>query len=246
MPKATAAQRASVDKKRRSRRSTEEIIALLLDAACDEFELNGYDGAKTATIAGKAGVTEALIFSNFGSKSQLFHDSIFKPLEQHFVRFQTAHLYDDNDAAGVRQGTLQYILELQKFIARHSRMLKSVVAAQMYANESLQDLRQVQGLHAYFSRAANEATGRLADDPKIQPELLTRVSFATVLACVLFKDWLFPKALASPLEISSAISDFVLDGLNANGDAQAEAQPGAQRATRSRRAPAAARSAKKR
>jgi hypothetical protein len=33
---------------------------------------------------------------------------------------------------------------------------------------------------------------------------------------VIFKDWLFPEGLASQDEISAAIGDFVMDGVNAN------------------------------
>ena len=71
---------------KRKRRSTEEIIDRLMEAACEEFERSGYAGSKTAEIARKAGVAEALIFSNFGSKAKLFQDSIFKPLDRHFPR----------------------------------------------------------------------------------------------------------------------------------------------------------------
>lgn len=244
MPKENVRKRAKVatTPKRRKRRSTEEILDLLLEAACDEFERNGYEGTKTAAIAQKAGVTEALIFSNFGSKAQLFHDSIFKPLDQHFVQFQATHLVDADDAEGRKEETQQYILELQQFVGRHSRMLKSIVAAQLYGSDDLQGLSQVQGLHDFFSKAAATAMNRLSENPKIHPKLLARVSFATILACVIFKDWLFPKGLASQTEISMAISDFIMEGINAN----AEPQPGAQPSSRPRRSPNAAKSTKKR
>ena len=32
----------------------------------------------------------------------------------------------------------------------------------------------------------------------------------------MFKDWIFPRGLAGPDEISAAIWDFVMDGINAN------------------------------
>jgi hypothetical protein len=61
---------------------------------------------------------------------------------------------------------------------------------------------------------------RLSNKPKIHPKLVSRVSFATILACVIFKDWLFPEGLASEGEISAAVSDFILEGLSANADSQ--------------------------
>ena len=208
--------RTKATRQRRRRRSREEIVDRLLEAAGSEFERNGYAGAKTAVIARKAGVAEPLIFNHFGSKARLFHDSIFKPLDRHFVQFCAAHLVDAGDAKGLREGSRQYIRELQQFIRRHSRMLRSVVAAQMYASDKVKDLRQIEGLHDYFSRAAARAMKRLSAKPRIDPRLMTRVSFAAILACIIFKDWLFPDGLAGEDEISDAISGFVMDGLGAN------------------------------
>jgi AcrR family transcriptional regulator len=233
LSKAAPSKTAKPAGQRRPRRSTEQVIGLIIDAACAEFELNGYEKTKTATIARKAGVAEALIFSNFGSKARLFQDSIFKPLEQHLQQFQATHTVDSHDSEAIRAATGQYIAELQQFIGRHSRMLKSVIAAQMYGSEGLEDLKQVEGLHDFFNRASTKGINPLSDHLKISPKLLTRVSFATILACTLFKDLLFPKGMASPDRISQAISDFVMDGLNANADPQPEVQA----AARSRRSP---------
>jgi AcrR family transcriptional regulator len=215
---------------RRPRRPTEEIIDRLIDAAGDEFERKGYPGTKTAAIARKAGVAEALIFSNFGSKARLFHDSIFKPLDRHMQEFSATHRVQAGDTDQLRADTRQYILELHQFIRRHSRMFSSLVAAQLYASENVQGLSQVEGLHKYFSDGVARMMKRLAGKPKVHPKLLVRVSFAAILACVMFRDWLFPGELASEDEISDAISAFVMDGLNVNADRR----PGAKRSIRSR------------
>ena len=214
------------------RRSTEEIIDRLMEAASEEFERNGYAGTTTAAIARKAGVVEALIFSNFGSKAKLFHDSIFKPLNRHFLEFCATHLVDAGDAAGLKQGTEQYIQELRRFMEQHSRMLMSLFVTQMYEAD-LQGLSEMEGLNDYFSGTAAMAQKRLTKKPKIDPKLMARVSFATVLSCVLFKDWLFPKGIASEGEISAAISNYVMEGINAN----AERTSSALRVARSRRLP---------
>ena len=72
LPKHDLRPKKKTKQTRRPRRSTEEIVDNIMEAACDEFERNGYPGTKTAAIARKAGVAEALIFSNFGSKARLF------------------------------------------------------------------------------------------------------------------------------------------------------------------------------
>ena len=223
MPRENLHQRAKVTHKRRRRRSTEEIIDRIREAACDEFERNGYAGTKTAEIARKAGVAEPLIFNNFGSKAGLFRDSVFEPLNRHFVQFCATHLVEAGDSDGLREHSQQYIQELRQFIEHHSRTLSSLVATQMYASKDVQGLSQIEGLHEFFSRAAARHMSRLTGKPKIPPKLVARVSFACILACVIFRDWLFPEGLASADEINAAISDFVLDGVNANADAKLSA-----------------------
>lgn len=208
---------------RRPRRSTEEILDRMMEAACEEFERNGYAGTKTAAIAQKAGVAEALIFSNFGSKAKLFRDSIFKPLNRHFLDFTATHLVDPTDSTGRRKETRQYILELKQFMERHSGMLISLVGAQMHASDAVDGLSQIEGLEEYFSRTATMAKHRLGKKPKLDPQVMARISFATILSCVVFKEWLFPEGLATEDEISAAVSDFVMDGINANASSSLKA-----------------------
>ena len=198
----------------RPRRTKEEIIERLMEAAGEEFEHNGYAGTTTAAIAQKAGVAEWLIFNHFGSKAKLFHDAIFKPMNQQFVDFFNTRLADTEDA---RQETArQYILELQRFMARHSKMLMSLLFAQRYECDKVEGLSQVDGLHDYFSRAAAMAMNRRSGKPKVDPKLLGRFSFATIMACVIFKDLLFPEGLATEDEISAGMTDFIMYGTRAN------------------------------
>jgi hypothetical protein len=45
---------------------------------------------------------------------------------------------------------------------------------------------------------------------------MVRVSFVSVLACIMFKDWIFPDGMASDSDIEAAINNFVLEGISAN------------------------------
>jgi AcrR family transcriptional regulator len=216
LPKSKLRQQKKPGRTPRPRRSKEEIIERLMEAACEEFEHNGYAGTTTAAIAQKASVAEWLIFTHFGSKAKLFHDSIFKPMNQQFVDFFNARLADAEDA---RQETARkYILELQRFIAHHSKMLSSLLFAQMYERDKVEGLGQVDGLHEYFSRAATMAMNRRSGKPKVDPTLLGRFSFATIMACVIFKDLLFPEGLATEDEISAGMTDFIMYGTRANAN----------------------------
>jgi AcrR family transcriptional regulator len=214
--KAKARARTEVSRKRRPRRSTEEIIDRLLEAAGEEFERNGYGGTTTAEIARRAGVAEWLIFNHFGSKARLFEDSIFKPLNRHFLEFCASNPAAADDPEGIRRESHRYILELQRFIERHSRMLVSLLVARIYDFDNVEGLSRLDGLHEYFSRGAAMRMNRRSGKGQIDPKLMARISFATIASCVVFKDLLFPPGMASDAEIDAALGAYVVDGINAN------------------------------
>jgi AcrR family transcriptional regulator len=195
-----------------------EVRDLLLRGASDEFKACGYSGATTAAIARRAGVTEAQLFRHFGSKSELFREAVFLPLNAHFTDFHARQLADAGNSGDMRGKAHAYINELQEFIGEHAKMLMSLVVAQTYAPGSTQTVGEIDSLRAYFDRGAAMMTSRLGDTSKVDPQLMVRVSFAAVLANVMFKDWLFPEGLASERDIGTAIVDFVIDGINANSD----------------------------
>lgn len=201
---------------RRKRRSPEEIMDRLMRAASEEFRRNGFSGATTAGIARNADVTEAQLFRYFGSKADLFREAVFKPLNAHFEAFNAGHLMKPRDEKDYRTLSRLYITELQDFIGEHAQMLMSLVVAQAYAPDSTQGVAGIDSLRTYFERGAETMARRMDSEPQVDPRLMVRVSFAAVLANVLFKDWLFPAGLASEDAIGSAIVDFVIDGISAN------------------------------
>lgn len=211
---ATAAE--PVAAKRRKRRSSTEIVDRIVAAAGEEFKRSGYAGATTAAIARAADVTEAQIFRHFASKADLFRDAIFQPLNQHFAAFMESGAGGGTPSEGFDGLAKRYITELQDFMGEHSRMLMSLIVARAYEQGGGEGPSEIAGLNAYFDRGAAMMRGRVGDEPRVPPELMVRVSFAAVLACVMFRDWLFPKGMASEGAISQAIVDFVLDGIRAN------------------------------
>jgi AcrR family transcriptional regulator len=201
---------------RKKRRSPGELTDRLIQAAGEEFRRHGYTGATTAAIARRADVTEAQLFRYFGSKAELFREAIFKPLNRHFVDFNARHLAAVGDMTSIRDKAHLYISELQQFIGAHSKVLMSLVVAQTYSPGRTESVAEIDSLDAYFKRGAAMMARRLDKKPRVDPKLMVRVSFAAVLACVMFKDWIFPRGLAGEDEISAAIQDFVMDGINAN------------------------------
>ena len=89
-------------------------------------------------------------------------------------------------------------------------------AQQQYYNPAA--IGGIDSLQSYFARGAALMERRTPAKAKVAPKLMVRVSFAAVLSCILFKDWMFPAGIASEQEISDAIIDFVLDGITVDLD----------------------------
>jgi AcrR family transcriptional regulator len=201
----------------KKRRSTEENMDRILRAAADEFKASGFSGATTASIARRADVTQTQLFRYFASKADLYREAVFKPLNQHFLDFLSRSLSDATQMEARGDRSRRYIGELQRFMSAHSEMLMSLIVAQTYAAGSTAGVNEFDSVRTYFERGAALMTSRMADSsPRVDPKLMVRVSFVAVLACVLFKDWVFPAGMATEDEIRAAINDFVMDGINAN------------------------------
>jgi AcrR family transcriptional regulator len=203
---------------KRVRRSSTDVMNLIVRAATEEFKRSGYAAATTATIARKAGVTEAQLFRCFESKSNLFRETIFKPIEEHFRNFTNEHISDLSEAANLKEMTRLYTTELQRFLSEHAQMLMSLVVSQTYDSGTAQGVGEINSLRTYFELGAAMMTRRLKGRPKVDPKVMVRVTFGAVLAGVLFRDWIFPPDVASDAEITAAINDFVMEGLGANRD----------------------------
>lgn len=202
-------------KPKRRRRSSEEVADRILEAAADEFEASGYAGATTAAIARRADVTEAQIFRFHESKQALFRAAIFTPLNRHFADFQARTA--GGGALEGKEVARAYIGELLDFMASHSKMFLSLVVANAYSPDATKGIDALDGLQDYFRKGEAMSQARVGENPRIAPELMVRVSFAAVLANLMFRDWLFPPGMASDGEIRDAIAAFVIEGIEANG-----------------------------
>ncbi len=207
---------ASAEPVKRMRRTSDDLLKRIVRSATDEFKRCGYAGTTTATIARKAGVTEAQLFRYYGSKSNLFRETIFKPLDEHFLRFIDAHRPTTLSDAEMREQKAVYTTELQKFIRTNSKLFTSLVAAEIYDAGTEHGVGKINSLATYFEHGAEQMRQRLKHRPAIAPELMVRLVFLSVLSAVMFRDWIFPKNLADDETIARAINAFVLQAVGAN------------------------------
>jgi AcrR family transcriptional regulator len=83
-----AKQEAPKETPKRVRRQPGVGRELILAAAHDLFSEQGYARATTRDIAARAGVAEALLFRNFGSKAALFNEVVFEPMRAFMLEWE--------------------------------------------------------------------------------------------------------------------------------------------------------------
>jgi AcrR family transcriptional regulator len=91
----------------------------LLAAALEEFCANGFDGARTATIARRAGFNIRMIYHYFGSKEGLYIaalERVYEQLRGEEEKLDLIHLDPDEGMAALVRFTFDHMLEHQEFI----------------------------------------------------------------------------------------------------------------------------------
>lgn len=200
---------------KRTRRSREDILARIFDAAKDEFKRRGYLGATTAEIARQADVTEAQLFRYFESKEALFHETIFKPIDQHFSAFLQEHKSKDLKTLNSPEMYQLYTSELHRFVSDNSEMLTSLLVAQAYERGTSKGAGPIKNLKIYFDHGAAMLRQTREGEPLFNPQIMVRIAFATVLACVIFKRWIFPKEFREK-DITAGLDHFIRSAMTAN------------------------------
>lgn len=218
MAAATPNARENGDAGRRKRRAPEEIRALLLAAAREEFKHRGFAGATTAAIARRADVAEIQMFRYYPSKAELFREAVFAPLIEHFRKFNERYSPTATDPDSIMAGARQYVRELQAFLGENAEMLVSLFVAQRYAAPGASETKPLPDLQAYFEECAATMSQRSIAARSADPAMVVRVTFAALLGCITYRDWMFPDAAENRAEIDNVIMEFILAGIGPHSD----------------------------
>jgi AcrR family transcriptional regulator len=199
----------------RRRRRSSDIRVSILGAAAAEFGERGYAGATTAAIAKRSGVAENQIFRHFNSKAELFKKSVFDPLNERFEAFNVVQLRNAINGQEP-EITEKYIAALSRFMTEQKEALLALARSNADELGESSGIGKMGALGSFFQMGHAMLTAKRGTDLKLDPRVINRVSFATVLACVLFSDWLFPDELSGQ-DIDHALSEYIMHGLDALG-----------------------------
>ncbi|GAH46989.1 unnamed protein product, partial [marine sediment metagenome] len=120
-----------------SRRPRGEPRKLLLAAARDLFARQDYRSTTTREIAEAAGVTEHLLFRNFGSKAGLFREALVLPFTEFvddFGRTWELVVHEETDEEEMAR---RFVGQLYDLFVEHQGLLLTLMAAEILSPEEL-------------------------------------------------------------------------------------------------------------
>jgi AcrR family transcriptional regulator len=142
----TLSQRPSTNKRvaaatpaRATRRPRGAPRRLLLDAASDLFARQDYRSTSTREIAEAAGVTEALLFRQFGSKAALFRETMVAPFTSFvddFGRMWQAVVPEETDEDELAS---QFVGQLYDVFVEHQGLVLTLLASEALSDEEKAD-----------------------------------------------------------------------------------------------------------
>lgn len=196
-------------RRRRSRRSRDEILDLIRSSALQLFAERGFAGTTTQEIARLADVSETLLFRHFGDKARLYDAVVSAPFLKIMESFQ------DDQRQAAQEGreapnSRQQSRELYDFFEENREVFSALVLGA--ASYDGQDSVKLTGLEDTFRLAAREisaAYARAGDTPHFDVDIAVRLSFGMVAASVLLRPLLFSG--------SDATSDQIRDTIGAMG-----------------------------
>lgn len=121
------------------RRPRGEPRRLLLAAARDLFARQDYRGTTTREIAESAGVTEHLLFRNFGSKAGLFREALVLPFTDfvdEFGRTWESVVPEETDEEELAR---RFVGHLYDVLVDHRGLLATLMAAESLSQEEQAD-----------------------------------------------------------------------------------------------------------
>jgi AcrR family transcriptional regulator len=122
-----------------SRRPRGAPRKLLLAAARDLFARQDYRSTTTREIAEAAGVTEHLLFRNFGSKAGLFREALVLPFTEFVADFGRTWDSVVPERTDEEELSRRFVGQLYDVFVEHQGLLLTLMAAEALSDEELAD-----------------------------------------------------------------------------------------------------------
>ena len=183
-------------RERRKRRPPGQVRTDLVNAARELFAERGYAGASTREIASRAKVSEALLFRHFGTKAQLFDETVIQPFRDFVGEFvESWEQYSAADRT-VEETCHDFINGLYQLLHEHREIVVALTVAHaddidIVGGEGAGVGAELSNVLSRLERLVNAEIER-RDLAGLDPPLTVRVTVGMVMAMALLDEWLFP------------------------------------------------------
>ncbi|WP_313808459.1 helix-turn-helix domain-containing protein [Sphingobium sp.] len=177
---------------RRRRRTREDVVQRIRDAARQLFAERGYGGSTTREIARLADVSETLLFRYYGDKATLFREVVIAPFHQLMAEFVALH--PDPTAAFPRQAeTRRFTRMVYELFEGNEEMFRALLTGPR-PSEGDDPAPGLRDLAPFFDQSVDQVQRRYASagtEPPFDLNIGVRLGFGMIAASVILRDALF-------------------------------------------------------
>ena len=191
---------------KRKRMKADERRQEIIRAAMEVFARNGFGGSTTREIAENAGISEAMIYSHFRNKQDLYTAIIDEKLQE------SEPLYYPLDAMSNKDDPRVFMTIVSNYLRRHSEdttFLRLLLFSALEGHE-LASMFVAGPVRKYFEFLADYIGERIGDGAlkPINPEITSRCLLGMVHYFVLLREILGDDTL-KPMDLTEAIETIV-------------------------------------
>lgn len=180
-------------RQRRKRRTREDVVERIQDAARQLFAERGYAATTTKEIARVADVSETLLFRYYGGKASLFDEVVSAPFNRLMQEFVARH--SDRTAEATRKADVRhFVAQVFHLFDRNREMFAAFVATPGRPGEEAVPA-PLHGLEGFFRQSVAQQEREFTERglvPDIDLGIAVRLGFGMIASGVLLRDWLFP------------------------------------------------------
>ena len=183
---------------------------LLEEAALELFAEKGFDGTSTRSIADRAGVSEALIYRHFGSKTGLYERAVLDPIQTFIAgyagRWEAMYASEPLSEAGVRD----YVTGLYGLFRQHRLAVISLLNEYSFHRSDGKHEWQplFEAVISDFDDVTRKALQRRGYN-RADPALTLRASISLVVGMAILDGFLFGSAEADTRDDERVVNELV-------------------------------------
>jgi AcrR family transcriptional regulator len=213
---------------RATRRSSEQVRSLLVEAASELFGENGFSGVTTRQIAERAGVSEAILWRQFRTKAALFNVAVTEPIVQFLSDFVQQYRSYAKSIQGTEpllppeHGASMFYGGLYDVFRAEKSLIMTLLAARAFDphilaahGDGTEPLAEIYNAISDFSGEILERYGITVDI-----NLIVRLSIGMILAAAVLDESVFPDGpVTSRDQVVDEVVRLVFHGVVHQGDA---------------------------